>query len=137
MPIQAVTAQDGRHFLEALPQDLSHKTHMRIKAFMSGVLTWAISDSAFTGINPFDSLKAGGRKKGLTNLDGLTDGQKVRRERIQASNVHAYTLEEVAEMLDKLPEPARTVCAVTAFTGLSRSELRGLKWEDYDGKQSL
>ena len=37
-------------------------------------------------------------------------------------------------MLDKLPEPARTVCAVAAFTGLTRSELRGLKWEDYDGE---
>jgi len=38
-------------------------------------------------------------------------------------------------MLDKLPEPARSVCAVAAFTGLTRSELKGLKWEDYkDGK---
>jgi hypothetical protein len=36
-------------------------------------------------------------------------------------------------MLDKLPEPARTVIAVAAFTGLTRS-LRGLKWEDYDGE---
>lgn len=37
-------------------------------------------------------------------------------------------------MLDKLPEPARTVCAVAASTGASRSELRGLKWSDYDGE---
>src|SRR5882724_11277241 len=37
-------------------------------------------------------------------------------------------------MMDKLPEPARIVCAVAAFTGLSRSELRGLKWDDYDGE---
>ena len=36
-------------------------------------------------------------------------------------------LEEVAEMLDNLFDPARTVCAVAAFTGLTRSELRGLK----------
>ena len=36
-------------------------------------------------------------------------------------------------MLDKLPEPARTVCAVAAFTGLTRSELKGLKWSDYNG----
>jgi len=33
-------------------------------------------------------------------------------------------------MLDKLPEPARTVCAVAAFTGPSRSKLRGLKLSD-------
>ena len=37
-------------------------------------------------------------------------------------------------MLDKLPEPARTVCAVAAFTGFTRSELKGLKWSDYDGR---
>jgi integrase len=29
-------------------------------------------------------------------------------------------------------EPARTVCAVAAFTGLTRIELGGLKWSDYD-----
>ncbi len=58
----------------------------------------------------------------------------LRKTMIKASNEHAYTLEEVAEMLDKLPKPARTVCAVAAFTGLTRSELRGLKWSDYDGK---
>ena len=38
------------------------------------------------------------------------------------------------EMLDKLPEPARTVRAVAAFTGLAKSESKGLKWEDYDGE---
>jgi integrase len=66
--------------------------------------------------------------------DGLTEGQSIRRLKIKASNEHAYTLEGVAEMLNKLPEPARTVCAVAAFTGLTRSELRGLKWSDYDGE---
>ena len=132
--LPTITAQDGRHFLEALPQELSHKTHMRIKAFLSGVFSWAIADSAFTGINPFDSLKAGGRKKGAGSLEGLTEGQRTRQEKIRASNAHAYTLEEVAEMLDKLPEPAHTVCAVAALTGLSRSELRGLKWADYNGE---
>ena len=40
----------------------------------------------------------------------------VREKKIRASHEHAYTLEEVADMLDKLPEPARTVCAVAAFT---------------------
>jgi integrase len=41
---------------------------------------------------------------------------------------------EFVRYLRKLPEPARTVCATAAFTGLTRSELRGLKWADYDGK---
>lgn len=37
-------------------------------------------------------------------------------------------------MLNKLPEPARTVCAVAALTGFTRSELMGLKWSDYNGE---
>jgi integrase len=41
-------------------------------------------------------------------------------------------LEEVANMMEKLPELARTVCAVAAFTGLTRSEIRGFKWDDYN-----
>jgi len=52
---------------------------------------------------------------------------KTERERkIRKSHEHAYTLEEVAEMLDKLPGPACTVIAVAAFTGLTGSELRGV-----------
>jgi integrase len=35
-------------------------------------------------------------------------------------------------MLGKLPERARAVCALVAFTGFTRSELMGLKWADYD-----
>jgi hypothetical protein len=33
-------------------------------------------------------------------------------------------------MMDKLSEPARTICALLAFTGLSRSELWGLQSKD-------
>jgi integrase len=123
------TAKSGQQFLESLPQNLSHQTHMRIKNFMSGVFTWAIASEALTGSNPMDATKAGGRTK-KAGLTGLT----LRQQKIRASNEHAYTLEEVAEMLDKLPDPARTVCAVAAFTGLTRSELRGVKWPDYDGE---
>jgi integrase len=74
-----------------------------------------------------EETKAGGQTKKEDALKGLTEKERLRKNKIQASNEHAYTLEEVAEMLDKLPEPARTVCAVAAFTGLARSELRGLK----------
>jgi integrase len=81
-----------------------------------------------------EETKAGGQTKKEDTLKGLTEKERLRKKKIQASNELAYTLEEVAEMLDKLPEPSRTVCTVAAFTGLTRSELRGLKWEDYDGE---
>ena len=36
-------------------------------------------------------------------------------------------------MLRLIPEPSRTVIAVAAFTGLRRSEVEGLTWENYFG----
>jgi integrase len=127
--IRNFTTKSGQQFLEGLPQNLSHQTHLRIKNFLRGVFTWALADDVLVGSNPMEATKAGGRTK-KANDEGLT----VREKKIRASHEHAYTLEEVADMMDKLPEPARTVCAVAAFTGLTRSELRGLKWQDYDGE---
>jgi len=128
-------SRDVQRFLDSISQKLSHQTHLRIKNFMRGVFTWAIADGAYEGENPMEATKAGGWTKASSapSLADLSESERIRKQKIRESNKHAYTLEEVAEMLDKLPEPARTVCAVAAFTGLTRSELRGLKWSDYDG----
>jgi len=40
-------------------------------------------------------------------------------------------------MLNVLPEPAATVVAAAAFTGVRRGELRGFLWQNYDGEQIL
>lgn len=125
--MRAIDNRAIREFLESRSQTLSHQTHLRIKNFLSGVFTWAVQEGLIV-VNPVDAVKVGGERK--RTPANLTERQK----KIRASNSHAYTLEEVAEMLDKLPDPARTVCAVAAFTGLSRSELRGLQWNDYDGE---
>ena len=74
------------------------------------------------------------KAEGWSKKSSAPEPKTERERKIRESNEHAYTLVEVAEMFDKLPEPARTVCAVAAFTGLTRSELRGLKWSDYDGQ---
>ena len=134
VPLQSFSPQDGQRFLEGLSQELSHQTHLRIKNFLRGVFTWAITDGSFQGNNPMEDAKVGGAKV-AGEISGLTEGQKLRRQKIQASNNHAYSLLEIVTLLEKLPEPARTVCAVAAFTGFTRSELRGLKWSDYDGEQ--
>ena len=47
----------------------------------------------------------------------------------------AYSLEEIRQMLNVLTEPAVTVVATAAFTGVREGELRGLLWEDFDGEQ--
>lgn len=60
----------------------------------------------------------------------LAEGQACRRNL-------CYSLEEITQMLNVLPEPASTVIAVAAFTGVRKGELRGLHWENYDGEQVL
>lgn len=51
-----------------------------------------------------------------------------------SADTYAYGLDEITRMLAVLPQPARTVVAVAAFTGLRRGELRGLQLSDYDGE---
>jgi integrase len=132
MQINRITAKDGQDWLNSLPQSLSHKTHLRARAFLSGVFTVALQSNVITGVNPMSSTKAGGMSKGRKAGD-LT----ARELKIRVSNGHAYDHAEIALMLE-LPEPARTICAVAAFTGLSRSEIPALKWEDYkDGEISV
>jgi integrase len=130
LQINQVTTKDGQDWLDRLPQNISHKTHLRTRAFLSGVLTTALQSNVITGVNPMSATKAGGMSKGR-KLSELTPREK----KIRESNNHAYDHAEIALMLEKLPEPARTVVAVAAFTGLTRSEIPALKWEDYkDGE---
>src|SRR5260221_8197316 len=105
--------EQAQGFLMGLDQSLSHQTHLRIKAFLSGVFNRAKQVGAISGVNPLDNTKAGGTKKKFKGV--------------------AYTLNGIQDILEELPEPARTVCATAAFTGLSASELRGLRWTDYNG----
>src|SRR5258706_14711118 len=44
-------------------------------------------------------------------------------------------ISEIKSMLAILPEPARTIVLTAAFTGLRKSELRGLTWASYNGEQ--
>jgi hypothetical protein len=110
IPIGKFTAKDGQEFLESLPQKLSHNTHLRVKAFLSGGFTLALQTNTLAGVNPMDATKAGGLSKGRKESDLTPRELKTKR-----SNEHAYTLEEVAEMMNKLLEPARTICAVAAL----------------------
>jgi integrase len=40
-------------------------------------------------------------------------------------------------MLTALPNPAKTVCAVAAYSGLTKSEIRGLQWSDYEAEAGM
>ena len=110
--------RDAQHLFDALAErtpGLSHQTLMHVKAFLSSVFTYARQEDVLRGANPMQGVKAEGRR------------YKPARS--------AYTLEDIHVMLGKLEEPARTIVALAAFSGLRKSELRGLRWEDYTGDE--
>jgi integrase len=53
----------------------------------------------------------------------------------EPEQTYAYSLGEINAILAHIPEPAATVFAVAAFSGLRRGEIEGLEWESYrDGE---
>ena len=60
LQVNKLTTKDGQDWLDSLPQNLSHKTHLRVRAFLSGVLTAALQSNVISGTNPMDATKAGG-----------------------------------------------------------------------------
>jgi integrase len=101
-----------------------------------------ILDNAAT-TNRFNTTTLGHLKSFLSGIFrlggqlGYCEGNPVREtSRPQghpASETVAYSLEEVIRMVDVVPEPASTMIATAAFSGLRRGELRGLLWENYSG----
>lgn len=74
--------------------------------------------------------------KRLGILDGMNPIQDVSIPRVPEpeEDTYAYSLSEINSMLTVLPEPAWTVVQTAAWTGFRKSELRGLRWEDFDGE---
>jgi integrase len=50
----------------------------------------------------------------------------------EPQDTYAYSLEEITAMLAVLSGTARVLVATAGFTGLRRSEIRGLSWQDYE-----
>lgn len=75
--------------------------------------------------------------KRLGILDGANPIQDVSIPRVAEpeEDTYAYSLAEINTMLARLPEPAKTVVLTAAFSGLRKSELLGLCWQDFDGAQ--
>jgi len=101
-------AQD---LLDGIP--LSHQSLLRIKTAMSAVFTYARQRDVIRTANPIQGVKA--------------EGKHSTPER------YAYSLDEIRHMITTLDEPARSVVAVAAFTGLREGEIRGLRWVDFVG----
>lgn len=97
---------------------LSHTSLKHIKWFLVAALNYA---------KQVDALQTDGNPMEHTTVPKGADTEETK----------AYTLEEIGAMMNALAdEPiASAVIATAAFTGLRRSELRGLRWNDFrDGQ---
>ena len=86
------------------------------KAFLSGAFKQAKRLGILDGLNPIQD----------TSIPNVPEPE---------ADTYAYSLSEIKSMLAILPEPARTIVLTAAFTGLRKSELRGLTWASYNGEQ--
>ena len=84
---------------------------------MSAVFTFARQRDFIRHANPVQGAKA--------------EGSRSNPKR------YAYTTKEIKFMLKELGEPARSVVAVAAFTGLRAGEIRGLRWDDFTGEELI
>jgi len=112
------TTHDADQLMEKVAREKkrAHTTHRNLKSFLSGAFRFAKRMNAIRD-NPIrDAAIPRGRPKG---------------------DAHACTLDEINAMLTVLPEPARTLVLVAALTGLRLSEIKGLRWEDFNGSQLL
>jgi integrase len=95
--------------------NLGRSSLKHIKAFLSGVFKQAKRLGILDGINPIQDVS-------IPHVP-------------EPEDTYAYSLGEIKTMLALLEEPARTVVLSAAFTGLRKSELWGLRWDDFDGKE--
>jgi integrase len=91
----------------------AHSTHRNLKAVLSAAFRFA-------------------KQKGAVVENPMRDTLPPRG--LPAGDSHAYTLNEIHAMLAVLSEPARTLVLVAALTGLGCAELKGLRWEDFNGE---
>ncbi|MGH7748043.1 MAG: tyrosine-type recombinase/integrase, partial [Candidatus Dormibacteria bacterium] len=94
--------------------DVGHTTMLRIKSFLSGTFKHARREGFIDTPNPMVDVSVPGRPV------------KFKGE--------VYAIYEIENILDAIQDtPAAVVVSVAAFTGLRLSELRGLRWSDFDG----
>lgn len=108
-----LTCAEGERLLEEIGRchRLSRNSFYHIKSLMSGIFKHA-------------------KRKGVLDVPNPMRDVSV-PACAPAGETYACSLEEIQRMLKELPEPARTVVATAAFTGLRKSELRGLTVDDY------
>ena len=94
---------------------LGRSSLRHVKAFLSGAFKQAKRLGILDGINPVMDVSIPPAP--------------------EPGDTHAYSLGEIKAMLTVLDEPARTIVLTAALTGLRKGEIRGLCWDDFDGRE--
>lgn len=104
---------DGERLLSKIAKqhDLSRRSLIHIKNLMSGIFKHAKRLGAINGVNPMQDVS-------------------IPKSR-PCAETHAYSLQDILRLISVLPEPVSTIVATAAFTGLRKSEIRGLLWENF------
>lgn len=117
LTLRAFRTVDGETIMGQIAENdgLGRSSLRHCKAFLSGAFKQAKRLGILDGINPIQDV----------SIPRVAEAEQ---------DTYAYSLSEIKAMLAMLAEPARTVVLTAAFTGLRKSELRGLRWEDFDGE---
>jgi integrase len=100
----------------AAQAQLGRSSLRHCKAFLSGAFKQAKRLGVLDGLNPIMDVS-------------------IPRAPEAEEDTYAYSLAEIKATLAVLREPAWTVVLCAALSGLRKSELRGLTWENFDGKE--
>jgi integrase len=104
--MRAVATEDG-------DEPRAQSVYLNLKSFLSSAFRYAVGH-------------------------GLIETNPVRDAIIpegEDSDTYAYSLAETHKIMQAVKKPmAKAAIMVATFTGLRMSEIKGLRWEDYDGK---
>src|SRR3984893_9989804 len=109
---------DASRMLRAIAakSNLTKTILQHIKSVLSTIFTYAKNEGAFDGANP-------------------VDGVLIPRHAKESGETHAYDLNQVLQILERLPLLEKSLVATAALAGLRQGELRGLEWTDYTGTE--
>ena len=115
LAMRGVRPSDILRLLKALADEKPRvqTTLNNCRNFLSGAFRYAIAIDSYPYANPVTDVST---PKGLKPKAG-----------------YAYSLQESAAIIRAMPEPAKTVVMLAAFSGLRHGEIRGLKWTDVKG----
>lgn len=119
LALRDTRTSDVERILRAVADSKSRaKTSLaNTRNFLSGAFRYAIRTDRFNAQNPVREAKTPKGKR--------------------PENVSAYTLEQIIAMVNAVDEPAKTVLLVAGLSGLRHGEIRGVRWEDFNGEEFL